>query len=87
MFQIGGGENRIVRERSPCWLLSPTGQKQVLFGTVEWMMQTGVYVHGFGPDDFVQSGEGATFLQGVLGPVRIQEKGICISARCRAYVG
>ena len=46
-----------------------------------------VYVHGFGPDDFVQSGEGATFLQGVLGPVRIQEKGICISARCRAYVG
>ena len=49
------------------WLLSPGGQRQALFGVAGWTMQTGVYVHGFGPDAFNPLGDGAAFVRAVLG--------------------
>ena len=57
------------------WLLSESGLRQTIWAEATWMMQAGVYVHGYGAAAFGAGGEGAAFIRYALGNVRVPENG------------
>ena len=73
-FKVDEMETETGTERK-LWMLSPSGQLQTIWAEATWMMQAGVYVHGFGAEAFGPGGEGAAFVMHVLGKVRIPENG------------
>ena len=64
--EVKGGDLGTPGTQRKLWMLSESGKRQTIWAEATWMMQAGVYVHGYGAAAFGAGGEGVALIRYAL---------------------